>query len=226
MASSKSVFLVCGFSASDWLFSRLQGYLLPRGMNFCRPDSHANKAVADGAIAFYLDRIVSVRVAPWTYGTKYSESYDRSNPQHAARSGTVYTSVSGRKYVPKAFRAMLTKGTQVSEDKEFTFDLMMEELHIADLGNIKADIKCYRGFLRNPQWEDTEPNMFSTLCTVTADTRQMAKLLQRCYGPDQVPYFQLDYKVVLLFGLTELKAQISWIERGEEKRCPAKIVYD
>ena len=54
--------------------------------------------------------------------------------------------------------------------------------------------------------------MFSTLCTVTADTRQMANLLQPHYGMNGVLYYRLDYKVVLLFGLTELKAQISWME--------------
>ena len=54
--------------------------------------------------------------------------------------------------------------------------------------------------------------MFPTLCTVTADTRQMAKLLKLRYGVGGVPYYRIDYKVVLLFGLTELKAQISWME--------------
>ena len=53
--------------------------------------------------------------------------------------------------------------------------------------------------------------MFSTLCTVKADTSQMAKLLKPLYNPDQVPYYKIDYKIVLLFGLTELKAQISWM---------------
>ena len=37
--------------------------------------------------------------------------------------------------------------------------------------------------------------MFSTLCTVTADTSR-----------------RKDYSIVLLFGLIELKAQISWTE--------------
>jgi len=69
----------------------------------------SNKAVADGAIAFYLDHIVSVRVARWTYGTEYHICYNPSNPQHAARSETIFTFPSGTRYVPKAFRAMLEK---------------------------------------------------------------------------------------------------------------------
>jgi len=221
-----SVFLVGGFSASDWLFSRLQGYLLPRGILLCRPDSHANKAVADGAIAFYLDHIVSVRVARWTYGTEYSIRYNPSNPQHAARSAFVLTGASGQKYVPKAFCAILVKGTRVSEDKEFASDFSRTRWRIADVESIKVDIRCYRGISQNPRWVDTEPDMFSTLCSVTADTRQMAKRLKPLKGVGGAPYYKFDFNVVLLFGLTELKAQISWMEDGKEKRCPAEVVYD
>jgi len=225
-SSPKSVFLVGGFSASDWLFSRLQEYLLPRGIQFCRPDSHANKAVADGAIAYYLDHVVSARVARWTYGVGCAPWYNPSNPQHAARSGTVITGASGEQSVPEGFSAILVKGTRVSQDKEFASDFSRSERRIAGLESIAVNVKCYRGISQNPQWMDTEPDMFSTLCTVTADTRQMAKLLKPRYGPNQVPYYRLHYKIILLFGLTELKAQISWMENGIEKRCPAELVYD
>ena len=36
----QSVFLVGGFAASDWLFSRLQAYLEKEGIKFSRPDNH------------------------------------------------------------------------------------------------------------------------------------------------------------------------------------------
>jgi len=217
---------VGGFSASDWLFSRLQGYLLPRGIQFCRPDSHANKAVADGAIAYYLDHVVSARVARWTYGTGCMQRYNPSDPQHAARSGTVLTDANGEKCVPNGFCAILVKGTQVSQDKEFTSSYIRDRRDISTFESVKETIKCYRGISQNPQWIDTEPNMFPTLCTMTADTSQVAKLLKPRYGLNQVPYYRLHYKIILLFGLTELKAQISSMENGIEKRCPAKLVYD
>ena len=38
--TSQSVFLVGGFAASDWLFSRLQAYLEKEGIKLSRPDSH------------------------------------------------------------------------------------------------------------------------------------------------------------------------------------------
>jgi len=39
-------------------------------------------------------------------------------------------------------------------------------------------------------------------------------------------YYALEIKVILLFGLTELIAQVSWLENGAEVRTPAVLVYD
>jgi hypothetical protein len=36
----KSVMLVGGFAASDWLFTSLQSHLEGIGLRFCRPDGH------------------------------------------------------------------------------------------------------------------------------------------------------------------------------------------
>jgi hypothetical protein len=49
------------------------------------------------------------------------------------------------------------------------------------------------------------------LCTVHADTSKIAKTLQRKLGFSGV-YYRLDLEVILSFGLTEVKAQIAWVE--------------
>lgn len=51
--------------------------------------------------------------------------------------------------------------------------------------------------------------MFSTLCTVHADTSHVLKETRN--GPGGL-YYELVFKIVLLCGLTELKAQIRWME--------------
>ncbi|OAX34713.1 hypothetical protein K503DRAFT_774259 [Rhizopogon vinicolor AM-OR11-026] len=62
------VFLIGTFAASDWLFTRLQKYFQPLGICLRRPDCHVNKAVADGAVLSYIDRLsASHRVARTTY---------------------------------------------------------------------------------------------------------------------------------------------------------------
>jgi hypothetical protein len=65
-----------------------------------------------------------------------------------------------------------------------------------------------------PPYENslTRPEMFSTLCTVQADLSQMTKTLKPRRGRKGVQFYQQDYDVVLLFGLTELKAYISWMD--------------
>jgi len=221
-----SIFLVGGFAANDWLFARLQAHFVPRQILFSRPDSHANKAVADGAVSFYLDHRVSVRVARWTYGTNCSVLYDPENPQHAARSNTVFSLPSGSRLVPKAFSKIIPKGTQVSEQKEFDSTYFMECSSLRDCYKIEQGIMCYRGFSEDPEWLDVDRHNYSTLCTVTANTFQMAQGLTPRRSQSGTFYYNMDFKIVLLFGLTELKAQISWIENGKEKRGPAEVVYD
>ncbi|KIM86827.1 hypothetical protein PILCRDRAFT_4705 [Piloderma croceum F 1598] len=221
-----SVFLVGGFAASDWLFSRLQKYLSWSGINLCRPDSHVNKAVADGAVSFYLDHCVSVRVAKWTYGTSCRVRFNPLDEEHCSRIDTVYTDFSGLRFVPKAFSPILAKGTRVTEDIEFERSYFEDRIAVEYCDRITTDILCYRGESQDPAWRDIEPEMFSTLCHITADTSQMAKALRPLHGPGGTRYYRLSYRIVLLFGLTELKAQIDWMENGEQKRSPAKVVYD
>ncbi|KAF9025402.1 hypothetical protein BDZ89DRAFT_1068282 [Hymenopellis radicata] len=70
---------------------------------------------------------------------------------------------------------------------------------------------------KNANWIDDDPDMFSTLCTICADTSAMASDLKPSTAPSGQKYYELAFDVVLLFGLTELKAQIRWME---------KVIYD
>ena len=59
---------------------------------------------------------------------------------------------------------------------------------------------------------------FTTMCSVIADTSVIAHSLQPKQAPGGDVYYRLDFDVVLLFGLTELKAQISWSD--SVRSCP------
>lgn len=61
--------------------------------------------------------------------------------------------------------------------------------------------------------------MFSTLCSVEADTSQISKALQPIRSAIVLEgrrrlqvYYKIQFDIVLSFGLTELKAQIAWME--------------
>ncbi|KAL4068706.1 hypothetical protein V8B97DRAFT_2024646 [Scleroderma yunnanense] len=208
----KSVFLVGGFAASEWLFTSLQRYFEPLNIEICRPDSHVNKAVADGAVSFHIDNLVSSRVAKLTYGTECSVPYDSTNPEHRARQKKVYRGPSGMLAVPKAFGSILTRGTRVSEQQTFEEEFVIRRSTVDSCESVDVDITAYRGSLTKPDWMDTEPDKFTTLCTVRADTSKLARKLSPKRSKEGIMYYVIDVKVILLFGLTELKAQVGWNE--------------
>ncbi|PBK82156.1 hypothetical protein ARMGADRAFT_1171030 [Armillaria gallica] len=222
-----SVFLVGGFAANNYLFSKMRRHIEPAGLSFSRPDSHVNKAVADGSISFYLDHFVTSRVAKYGYGLAVRIQFDPTNVEHQRRRSKTFISKSdGELKLPGAYGTILSKGVQVSEDKEFRKSFHIKEKHVSDLNTVKQDIFCYYGSKSDPTWKDTEPDMYSKRFTVTADTRQATKSLVLHQGRNGKTYFSLNFDIIILFGRTEIKAQVCWIENGVEKRGPARILYD
>jgi len=208
------------------MFTRLQKYFQSLGISFSRPDNHCNKAVADGAVSYFIDHLVSSRVARYTYGTECSVPYSPFDTEHRARQKQVFRSASGILALPHAFSSILTKGTRVSEQKEFNETFAIRRYNQAACNNVEVGIMPYRGCLPNPEWVDTERNSFSTLCTVRADTSKIAQKLTPKRSAEGSTYYALEIKVILLFGLTELKAVIGWKDGEEEIRTPAIVVYD
>ncbi|KAG0708560.1 hypothetical protein DFH29DRAFT_423264 [Suillus ampliporus] len=213
------VFLVGGFAASDWLFARLQEYFQPLGISFCRPDAHVNKAVADGAVSFYIDHLVSSRVARATYGIECYTQYNSQNLGHQARQHTCFIDNTGELCIPNRFESILPKGTQVSELREFRKPFVCARKSLIACTSHSTDIMCYKGALQEPQWLDVERPSFSTLCTINADLQELSRTLRpKKSALDQSKYYQIEFEVIILFGHTELKAQISWKDKGVEMR--------
>ncbi|KAK0448949.1 uncharacterized protein EV420DRAFT_1566344, partial [Desarmillaria tabescens] len=221
-----TVFLVGGFAANDWVFLKLQEYLTTLGISFFRPDSHVNKAVADGAMAFYLDHAVTARVSKFSYGVRVNRKFVPGDAEYERRRNNAYIDADGELRIGGQFSIMLSKNTHVYDDTEFRHVYHRTNEHLSELSAISVDVLYYRGSNENPQWIDVEPDMYSILCSITADTREAAKRLKLQRRPDGKSFFKLTYDVVLLFGKTELKAQICWKEDGVEKRGPARVVYD
>ncbi|KAH7912709.1 hypothetical protein BJ138DRAFT_1228273 [Hygrophoropsis aurantiaca] len=206
------IFLVGGFAASDWLFTSLQTQLQSFGISFCRPDSHVNKAVADGAVSFYVDHLVNKRASRYTYGVSCGVTFDPKDLEHLARRNRAYRRQSGVIAIPGAFSSILERGIQVSESQEFQQEYYREHPSYDDCKEIEIDVMCYRGAQNCPRWMDTEFKSFSTLCLVRADTTEMAKSLKPRLAKQGLVYYVQNFSIVLLFGLTELTAQISWME--------------
>lgn len=71
---------------------------------YCR-----NKAVAEGAVSFFLTHCVAARVARFTYGANCATGYMPSDPDHALRAAQVFSRPSGRLVIPGAFDVILAK---------------------------------------------------------------------------------------------------------------------
>jgi len=167
---------------------------------------------------------VSSRVARVTYGSPCAIDFDRSDSEHLARQNTIYVTPAGISAIPGAYEVILPKGTKVAATEEFRRPFIRETSGKHQLASISAEIIAYRGDLAEPTWMDEEPHMFSKTCTVEADTSKVLKLPLR--SPQGVTYYSQHFEVCLLFGLTELKAFLSWVDKGKEKRSPAKIIYN
>ncbi|KAJ6592474.1 hypothetical protein B0H19DRAFT_1245347 [Mycena capillaripes] len=218
-----SVFLVGGFAANDYVFSELKSRLQYLGLDLTRPDAHVNKAVADGAVSFYIDHHVSVRVARFTYGMGVSETYNPQNREHAARFEKRYQGAAGDWLVHGAFSAVLKQGVQVCETTEFreSYTRRSDDPNVLD--HFSTNLWTYRG-RGDPRWVDIEPELYQVVCKIEADTSQLTKYPTRRRGKTAF-FYELKFDVILSFGLTELKAQIAWLESGVEKRGPAQILY-
>ncbi|KAH9485830.1 Heat shock 70 kDa protein 12A [Psilocybe cubensis] len=224
-----SVFLVGGFAASDWLFTNLKARLSDNTLDICRPDSHVNKAVADGAVSFYLDHFVAARISKYAYGIEFSRIYVSTDPEHVARMHSQYTCLDGRIMLPVGFDAILPKArlfdTKVSETEEYRHSYVRNSKNSSAFQILDEEIMCYQGTKSNPRWTDEETDMYRVLCHVTADTSNVP-LRQYVNSKTGIPYYRIEFEIVLSFGLTELKAQVAWKENGIERRGPAEVVYD
>jgi hypothetical protein len=70
---------------------------------------YSNKAVADGAISFHIDHLVSGRVSKFAYGVDVDMVYKPSNPEHAARNSTTYRDIDGSMLITDLFSVILPK---------------------------------------------------------------------------------------------------------------------
>ncbi|KAF6752160.1 hypothetical protein DFP72DRAFT_905081 [Ephemerocybe angulata] len=211
----RSVFMVGGFSASEWLFQQVKAQVEPLGIAVSIPDQHVNKAVASGAVSFFLDSMVSSRVSRAMYGLSIYQVYDSTNTDHVKRGHKVEVhSVTGKPCLFGFFRVILPKGVQVTTTAEFVKHFHRQEFNRADLDKYSSEILMYSGESQGSPWINDEPDMYPVVCTVEADLSKITATEEK--NPKGETFYRIEYSIVLLFGLTELKAQVAG---------PASIIF-
>jgi len=70
----------------------------------------SNKAVADGAVSYNIDHLITARVAKLTYGIFCTTAFDSKQADHVSRENTKFRSnLSGSYRVPNVFSSILKK---------------------------------------------------------------------------------------------------------------------
>ena len=70
---------------------------------------NSNKAVAVGAVSFYVDHFVAGRISKFTYGVPCRSRYKPSDPEYVRREYKSYISRAGEKQVPGRFVTLLSR---------------------------------------------------------------------------------------------------------------------
>jgi hypothetical protein len=70
---------------------------------------YSNKAVADGAISFHIDHLVSGRISKFAHGINMITNYDPLNPEHAVRKDTAFRDITGSMVIGGLFDVILPK---------------------------------------------------------------------------------------------------------------------
>lgn len=65
--------------------------------------------MSDGAVSFYLNRFVRVRVAKMAYGTKSTAIYQPDNEEHQRRKSKMRVDIAGDKLIPDYFAVIVPK---------------------------------------------------------------------------------------------------------------------
>ncbi|KAK7029525.1 hypothetical protein VNI00_014402, partial [Paramarasmius palmivorus] len=214
----QAVFLVGGFAGNDWLYDRIKLHLGRQKITVFRPETHANKATANGAVAYYLDNFVTSRVARWTYGTALDIEYNDSNSEHRLRrtQGLSHVDLSGRRNLKHGFGIILPKYTKVSQrNRDFKITIAREGISRSELDSIPVKILAYQGEDPQPKWTDIDHDKFRVVGKIQADTSSLVQTIQPLQGPFG-DYFEIEFDVVVNFGLTELKASVEWLEQMSE----------
>ncbi|KAH6910170.1 hypothetical protein BKA70DRAFT_1147167 [Coprinopsis sp. MPI-PUGE-AT-0042] len=223
---TKHVFLVGGFAASDWLFKGVKDAMQKDGLQVSRPDSHVNKAVSDGAAAFFLDHYVDSRICRAHYGTNCHIIYDDKDPEHVRRKSSVQAyPPTGVPCFAQTFNSILPKNEKVQEAKEYQCRFSLHNESPEALRQFATLVSCYRGKLEEPIWINEEKESYAIVGTI----RTQLDSVRIWYIETPAGWrYTCDFEVILLFGLTEeLKAQVAWIdELGLEKRGPAEVIFE
>ncbi|KAF8155273.1 hypothetical protein BJ912DRAFT_1050978 [Pholiota molesta] len=155
-------------------------------------------------------------------------------PDHRERISKTFISVSGHKRISDSFDVILPSEAERKKERELIVWDFLEHPDLGDEGvpevvlprvglaeRLQAGV-VLRVVLPRPRGgPEVEGQNYTKLCSIDIDLSYLP-LTPRAKSTGAGTFYRLDYDIVLLFGLTELKAQVAWKEGNVEKRLLGK----
>ncbi|KAL8292583.1 hypothetical protein RQP46_001195 [Phenoliferia psychrophenolica] len=224
---SKHVLLVGGVGESPYIKSKLRAAFADEGIAVVTGDEPTKKAVAEGAIIWFVKGLVVARAVRNTIGIEFIFDFSRANPEHRLRSPIVMADKSIG--VDGGFAPLIKKDAVISPTHYTTRAFRRVYDGIPDLRSFSVDLHAYTGsdpigcWIRDP-YGDTIPG-FARVGTVTADLSPLARALVAHTAPGGSTYYEVDFEVGISFGTNSLFAKIIWKDpQGQLCEGPAVIV--
>ncbi|KIM25132.1 hypothetical protein M408DRAFT_316623 [Serendipita vermifera MAFF 305830] len=224
---AKYLLLVGGFGESQYLQRCLRERVGFEKISIVTAEEPVKKAAAEGALIWYIKRIVAARIARKTIGVERYDQFNPLDPQHLLRRGIAWTDHDGNLKVTGVYSPLVIKGTRMGND--FTNVVQFSRFYNSledQLGSFSCIISAWEGEY-TPFWvRDTRGQHYPQLkhlCILTANLSGLKYSLQRKIGP-KGEYYQVEFWVAVQFGGTQLHARLQWKERGILREGPVAIL--
>jgi hypothetical protein len=222
----KYLLLVGGFGDSPYLRNKFRQSPHFNNIEFTLANEPTAKAVADGAVVWFIQQSVVARATRFAFGVPMGAPYNPFDSRHVGR--TVYNDIDG-KWVRGCWSEIVAKDQVVKEDEERRCSYFRSFDNASpDLSDLEYAVFAYTGDGPAPYFMcDRSGDMttgFSLACVIQANLSNMRSSLQRRMG-DKGPYWVLIFDIAISFGTTELKAAVVWEDsQGQEHRGEATLI--
>ncbi|KAJ7119603.1 hypothetical protein C8R44DRAFT_672449 [Mycena epipterygia] len=225
------IILVGGLASSPYMYSKLVAWGNQFGISVSRPDGPTVKAVANGALAWYMSDSLSSRIAKFHYGISIKVPYKATNPEHCEKGREKKLSADGLWYILDNWAAIVKKNTKIEVSKEFTRSFYVDITAGAVNFEHELTVYAYRRltpptFLHFPGNNKALLPGFDAICTVKGNLKKCYDATPLKAGLTGIRLKQVEFDVCLGLGETEITARLRWKEKGIHVYGPATIAYD
>ncbi|KDQ12450.1 hypothetical protein BOTBODRAFT_34427 [Botryobasidium botryosum FD-172 SS1] len=224
----KYILLVGGFGESPYLRQKLRdGPGSMNGIKVTIAEQPTSKAVADGAVIWFVRHAVTARATRYAFGTPIM--IPTGHAQGERMGGRKVIDDFRGSYFGGAWKELVPRGQILDNSADIRSCTFFGDYgsETPDLGSITVEIYVFEGTRPPPAFIlDRKDNIvpgFRLICEIEADLSGLSGTLARNHGPKGA-YWTIEYSIALKFGGTELRASLVWIEKGVMRRGPASII--